>query len=126
MSMTERCLPCLSLCFIILLILSFLLGAPRVMDLEVEPQSLWHATFLNKLSLPETFKLSVSACSHFRAVIGAKCYLIQPLICCDIFLRICPFLMMFHHSCQTLFFEVIYLAQLSVSWNTIAFKNYSM
>lgn len=37
-----------------MLILSLPPGVPQVMDLEVEPQSLWHATFLNKLSLAET------------------------------------------------------------------------
>lgn len=68
------------------LILSLPPGALQVMNLEVQPQSLWCATFLNKLSLPEiqTVGLTVHSQTLYDFVIGAKHYMIHPLACCDI------------------------------------------
>lgn len=59
-----------------MLILSLPLGALQVMDLEIEPQSLWRAIFLNKLSLPETQTLGVSLSiySHFMTLLLGPLY----------------------------------------------------
>lgn len=72
---TKGCLPVLSAVFTALLsptlILSLPPGALRVVDVEVEPWSLWRATFLNKLSLPETqsARVLMSIQSHLMTLL---------------------------------------------------------
>lgn len=45
-------------------------GALQVMDLQVEQQSLWRTTILNKLSFPEThIRVSLSIHSHFMTLL---------------------------------------------------------
>lgn len=53
-------------------------GALQVVDTEAKPQIQWHATFPNKLSLPEG--LSV----YFMTLLLGPSIVIQPQVCCDI------------------------------------------
>lgn len=80
---TISCLHCASLPS---LILSLHGGVLQVVDVKVEPHSLWCTTYLNKLSLPETLDQGLIAYQTlYDFVIGAKRYMSHAQACCDIF-----------------------------------------